>query len=264
MPSYIEISYLDIALASLLVLANGLISVLLKLKLEKSLLVSAVRMVVQLLLIGYILKWVFSVDKWYVVLFIIGIMTFIAGMAAHNRNRIQYGGMRIDALVSVWVSSWLVALLGLVVVLQVQPWYTPQYVIPIMGMILGNTLTGVSLGLDRITHELTQKREQVEMLLSLGATRWEAYKEPAQNPVMAGMMPTINSMMVIGLVSLPGMMTGQILAGQDPEQAIRYQIIVMFFLSTASSMGCVLAVAFVFRRLFSASHTFMYWKLQEK
>ncbi|MFV9473211.1 ABC transporter permease [Advenella sp. RU8] len=264
MPSYIEISYLDIALASLLVLANGLISVLLKLKLEKSLLVSAVRMVVQLLLIGYILKWVFSVDKWYVVLFIIGIMTFIAGMAAHNRNRIQYGGMRIDALVSVWVSSWLVALLGLVVVLQVQPWYTPQYVIPIMGMILGNTLTGVSLGLDRITHELTQKREQVEMLLSLGATRWEAYKEPAQNAVMAGMMPTINSMMVIGLVSLPGMMTGQILAGQDPEQAIRYQIIVMFFLSTASSMGCVLAVAFVFRRLFSASHTFMYWKLQEK
>lgn len=264
MPSYIEISYLDIALASLLVLANGLISFLLKLKLEKSLLVAAVRMVVQLLLIGYILKWVFNVDQWYVVLLIIGIMTFIAGMAAHNRNRIQYGGMRIDALVSVWVSSWLIALLGLVVVLQVQPWYKPQYVIPIMGMILGNTLTGVSLGLDRITHELTQKREQVEMLLSLGASRWEAYKEPAQNAVMAGMMPTINSMMVIGLVSLPGMMTGQILAGQDPEQAIRYQIIVMFFLSAASAIGCVLAVLFVFRRLFSKSHNFMYWKLQEK
>ncbi|MBK1782452.1 iron export ABC transporter permease subunit FetB [Advenella sp. WQ 585] len=264
MPSYIEISYLDIALASLLVLSNGLISILLKLKLEKSLLISAVRMVVQLLLIGFVLKWVFSVDQWYVVLFIIGIMTFIAGMAAYNRNRIQYGGMRIDALVSVWVSSWLVALLGLVVVLQVQPWYSPQYVIPIMGMILGNTLTGVSLGLDRITHELTQKREQVEMLLALGATRWEAFKEPAQNAVMAGMMPTINSMMVIGLVSLPGMMTGQILAGQDPEQAIRYQIIIMFFLSAASSMGCVLAVVFVFRRLFSTSHNFMYWKLQEK
>mgnify|MGYP000870023347 FL=1 len=264
MPAYIEISYLDMAVASLLVLANGLISVVLKLKLEKSLLVSAVRMVVQLLLIGTILKWVFSVDKWYVVMFIIGIMTFIAGMAAYNRNRFQYGGMRIDTLVSVWVSSWLVAILGLVVVLQVQPWYTPQYVIPIMGMILGNTLTGVSLGLDRITHELVQKREQVEMLLSLGATRWEAYKEPAQNAVMAGMMPTINSMMVIGLVSLPGMMTGQILAGQDPEQAIRYQIIVMFFLSAASSMGCVLVVAFVFKRLFSKSHTFMYWKLQEK
>ncbi|GAA4408792.1 iron export ABC transporter permease subunit FetB [Advenella faeciporci] len=264
MASYIEISYLDIALASLLVLANGLISLLLKLRLEKSLLVAAVRMVVQLLLIGYILKWVFSVDQWYVVLLIIGIMTFIAGMAAHNRNRIQYGGMRVDALVSVWVSSWLIALLGLVVVLQVQPWYKPQYVIPIMGMILGNTLTGVSLGLDRITHELTQKREQVEMLLSLGASRWEAYKEPAQNAVMAGMMPTINSMMVIGLVSLPGMMTGQILAGQDPEQAIRYQIIVMFFLSAASAIGCVLAVLFVFRRLFSKSHNFMYWKLQEK
>ena len=133
-----------------------------------------------------------------------------------------------------------------------------------MGMILGNTLTGVSLGLDRITHELIQKREQVEMMLSLGATRWEAYKEPAQNAVMAGMMPTINSMMVIGLVSLPGMMTGQILAGQDPEQAIRYQIIVMFFLSAASAIGCVLAVLFVFRRLFSKSHSFMYWKLQEK
>lgn len=103
-----------------------------------------------------------------------------------------------------------------------------------------------------------------ELLLSLGATRWEAYKEPAQNAVMAGMMPTINSMMGIGLVSLPVMVTGQILAGQDPEQAIRYQIIVMFFLGASTSIGCVLAVTFVFRRLFSTSHNFMYWKRQEK
>lgn len=264
MASYIEISYFDIAMAALLVLANGLISLFLKLKLEKSLLIAAVRMVVQLLLIGYVLKWVFSADKWYVVMGIVAIMTVIAGLAAYNRNRVRYDGMRFDALLSVWLPSWLIALIGLILVMQVQPWYMPQYVIPIIGMILGNTLTGVTLGLDRITHELQQKRDQIEMMLSLGATSWEAFRNPAQNAVMAGMMPTINSMMVIGLVSLPGMMTGQILAGQDPEQAIRYQIIVMFFLSASSSIGCVLAVILVFKRLFGKHHNFMYWKLQEK
>ncbi len=262
-PEYMEISVGEIGLAALLILANGLISVFLKLKLEKQLLIASIRMVVQLFAIGLILKWVFAADKWYIVLAIMAVMTVIAGLAARNRSRIRYQGMQFDALFSIWIPSWLTMGIGLVLIMHIEPWYSPQYVIPVLGMIMGNTLTGVSLGLDRITNELTQKRDHVEMMLSLGASGWEAYREPAQNAVRAGMMPTINSMMVIGLVSLPGMMTGQILAGQDPEQAIRYQILLMFLLTASSGIACVLAVLLVFRRVFSPQNNFLYWKLHE-
>ncbi len=260
---YINISVAEIGLAALLILANGLISIFLKLRLEKQLLIASVRMVVQLFAIGLILKWVFAADKWYIVVAIMTVMTVIAGLAARNRSRIRYQGMQFDALFSIWIPSWMIMGVGLVLILRIEPWYSPQYVIPVLGMIMGNTLTGVSLGLDRITNELTQRRDHVEMMLSLGATGWEAYREAAQNAVRAGMMPTINSMMVIGLVSLPGMMTGQILAGQDPEQAIRYQILLMFLLTASSGIACMLAVLLVFRRVFSAQNNFQYWKLHE-
>ena len=262
--AYMEISLAELGLASLLILVNGLISILLKLKLEKQLLLASVRMVVQLFAIGLILKWVFAADKWYIVLGIMTVMTVIAGLAIRNRSRFRYPGMPGDALAAVWIPSWLITGIGLIVIMKIQPWYSPQYVIPVLGMIMGNTLTGVSLGLDRITYELTQKRDQVEMMLALGASGWEAYREPAQNALTAGMMPTINSMMVIGLVSLPGMMTGQILAGQDPEQAIRYQILLMFLLTASSAIGCVLTILLVYRRLFTRTNYFLYWKLREK
>src|SRR5690606_41380165 len=159
--------------------------------------------------------------------------------------------------------SVLIKAIDRVYIMRIHLWYSPHYFIPVMCMIMGNTLTGVSLGLDRVTSELTQRRDHVEMMLSLGASGWEAYREAAQTAVRAGMMPTINSMMVIGLVSLPGMMTGQILAGQDPEQAIRYQILLMFLLTASSGIACVLAVLLVFRRVFSPQNNFLYWKLHE-
>ena len=121
--------------------------------------------------------------------------------------------------------------------IRIHPWYEPQYAIPILGMILGNTLTGVSLGIERMTEELTAGRGAVEMSLALGATRWEAAQGPARQAVRAGMIPTLNQMAVVGLVSLPGMMTGQVLAGQSPLQAVRYQIVIMFLIAAASALG---------------------------
>src|SRR3569623_2692060 len=119
------------------------------------------------------------------------------------------------------------ALLGL---LRVEPWYSPQYAIPLLGMILGNTLNGISLGLDRLGGELSGRRAPVEALLALGATRWEAARGPIRQAVRTGLIPTINAMMVVGIVSLPGMMTGQILAGADPVEAVKYQIVMMFLI----------------------------------
>ena len=259
-----NLSLWDVAIAALLIVVNGAVSVALKLDLERKLAWAAVRTVVQLLAIGYVLGWVFQFDRWFVVLPLMVAMTLIAGFAGAQRGARTYTGQRVDSIVSIWVSSWLVAAVGLFVVIRIRPWYEPQYAIPILGMILGNTLTGVSLGIERMTEELTARRDRVDMALALGATRWEAAQAPARQAVRAGMIPTLNQMAVVGIVSLPGMMTGQVLAGQSPLQAVRYQIVIMFLIAAASALGTVLAVLLTYRRLFSADHRFLASRLMER
>jgi putative ABC transport system permease protein len=259
-----NLSLWDVAIAALLIAVNGAVSVALKLDLERKLAWAAVRTVVQLLAIGYVLGWVFQFDRWFVVLPLMVAMTLIAGFAGAQRGARTYAGQRIDSVVSIWLSSWLVAAVGLFVVIRIRPWYEPQYAIPILGMILGNTLTGVSLGIERMTEELTARRDHVDMALALGATRWEAAQAPARQAVRAGMIPTLNQMAVVGIVSLPGMMTGQVLAGQSPLQAVRYQIVIMFLIAASSALGTVLAVLLTYRRLFSADHRFLASRLVER
>jgi len=188
-------------------------------------------------------------------------MTLVAGTSAAGRGKRTYAGQRLDSVASVWVSSWLVTAIGLFAVIRIDPWYEPQYAIPILGMILGNTLTGVSLGMERMTQELTTGRGTIEMILALGGTRWEAAQGATRQAVRAGMMPTLNQMTVVGIVSLPGMMTGQVLAGENPEDAVRYQIVIMFLIAAASALGTVGAVLLTYRRLFSADHRFLLHKL---
>ena len=264
MNGFQNLSLFDIGCAAALIVVNGALSVALNLRLERKLLVAAVRTVVQLLLIGYVLGWVFAFNRWYVVLPLMALMTVIAGLAASDRGRRTYAGQRADSILSIWGSSWLIGAFGLFVVIRIHPWYEPQYAIPILGMILGNTLTGVSLGIERMTEELTAGRATVEMSLALGATRWEAAQGPARQAVRAGMIPTLNQMAVVGLVSLPGMMTGQVLAGQSPLQAVRYQIVIMFLIAAASGLGVVAAVVMTYRRLFSHDHRFIASKLVER
>jgi putative ABC transport system permease protein len=264
MTGFQPLSLFDVAIAAVLILVNGALSVVLKLDLERVLLWAAVRTVVQLLAIGSILGWVFAHGEWPIVLPLMALMTLIAGFSASGRGRRTYTGQRIDSITSIWLSSWLSAAIGLFVVIRIHPWYEPQYAIPILGMILGNTLTGVSLGMERMIEELTAGRNAVEMSLSLGATRWEAAQRPVRQAVRAGMMPTLNQMTVVGLVSLPGMMTGQVLAGQSPLQAVRYQIVIMFLIAAASALGTVGAVLLTYRRLFSPDHRFLAARLLER
>jgi putative ABC transport system permease protein len=259
-----NLSLLDIAIASGLILINGALSLVLRLDLERVLVWAAVRSVVQLLASGYVLGWVFGFGRWYVVLPLMALMTLIAGWSASGRGQRGYKGQRLDSIAAIWLSAWLIMAVGLFAVIRVHPWYEPQYAIPILGMILGNTLTAVSLGMERMTHELTVNRVLVDARLALGATRWEAAQDSARQAVRAGMMPTLNQMTVVGLVSLPGMMTGQVLAGQDPSQAVRYQIVIMFLIAAASALGTVLAVLLTYRRLFSPEHRFMAQRLLER
>jgi putative ABC transport system permease protein len=253
---YIELSYFQVSLAACLIVINGAISVLLKLDLERRLLIAAVCTIVQLLLIGFVLEWVFRLDRWYIVLAMMSIMTLVAGIAAIQRSAFRFPGIWARSVAATWFSSWLIASLALTVIVRVRPWYAPQYAIPLLGMILGNTLNGVSIGLDRLGSELVGKRDQVDGSLALGATRWEAARPLVQQAVKTGLIPTINAMMVVGIVSLPGMMTGQLLAGTGPVEAVKYQIVIMFLISSGTALGTVLVVLLSFRRLFNADHQF--------
>ncbi|MBI0328360.1 ABC transporter permease [Burkholderia plantarii] len=259
-----DLSLGDVALAAALVAVNGALSFALSLGLGRQLAIAAARTVVQLLAIGYLLGWVFGHPRWYVVLPLMAVMTLVAGFAGAARGERGYRGQRIDSIVSIWIGSWAVGALGLFVVIGIHPWYEPQYTIPILGMILGNALTGVGLGVERMTGELTARRDRVEAALALGATRWEAAQDAARQAVRAGMMPTLNQMAVVGVVSLPGMMTGQVLAGQPPLQAVRYQIVIMFLIAAAAALATVGAVLLTYRRLFSAEHRFLAARLVER
>lgn len=259
MSGYVELSYFQVGLAALLIVVNGAISIGLRLGMERSLFLASFRTVVQLLLVGLVLEWVFRLDRWYVVMGVACLMTFVAGLTAAGRNQWRYPGIWLDTVISVWASAWIVTSFALFAVLQeVDKWYQPQYAIPLLGMVLGNTLNGISVGLNTFTEALVTRREQVESLLAFGATRWEAARTPIQHAVRTGMIPIINSMMVVGIVSLPGMMTGQLIAGMDPIQAVKYQIVMMFLIASATALGTVSVVLLSFLRLFNADHQFLH------
>ncbi|HUT10783.1 MAG TPA: iron export ABC transporter permease subunit FetB [Thermoguttaceae bacterium] len=266
---YLELDFPQLAIAASLIVICSVISLVLQLGLQRRLLLAALRTVVQLLLVGLVLWWIFAPERSS--LFVVGMMgamTLIAGFAAVDRTGHRYRGIRLDSIISMWASSWLITAVALFAVVQVQrgeqPWYDPQYAIPLLGMILGNTLNGISLGLNRLGEELATKRRHVETLLALGATRWEAARGPIQEAIRTGMIPIINSMMVVGLVSLPGMMTGQLLAGVPPVQAVRYQIVIMFLIAAGTSLGTFSVVLLGYRRMFTADHQFASARLTKR
>jgi putative ABC transport system permease protein len=248
--AYIPISLWQLALAAALIVVNIALSVALRLRLARSLLVASARMTVQLLLIGLVLEWVFALDQPLPILAIALVMTTLASVAAVNRTRRRFAGVYWDSLVSILSASFLVTGFALVGIIRVQPWYDAQYLIPLLGMVLGNVLNGISLALDRFTEGVVNGRDRIELLLALGASRWEAAHDLIADALRVGMIPTINAMMVMGIVSLPGMMTGQILAGAAPVDAVRYQIVIMFMIASATALGAFGVVALAFGRLF--------------
>ena len=255
--SYLELAYWQVALATLLILFNGALSFALDLGLGRRLLIAAARTTVQLLLVGFVLQWVFALNHWGPVMGLALFMVRVAGFAAVRRSSRRFPGIWVSSTLSILVSSFVVAGIALTAIVRVEPWYLPQYAIPFLGMILGNALTGISLGLDRFSETLVRGRDEVELYLTLGGTRWEAALPAIREAVRTGMIPILNSMTVVGLVSLPGMMTGQLLAGVPPSEAVKYQIVIMFVIASVTGLGTVGAVLMSYRRLFNHRHQFL-------
>jgi putative ABC transport system permease protein len=248
----IHLGPLELGVATLLVVAAGIVSLVLRLGIERRLAIAALRTVIQLGLLGVILERVFAVRHPLVIVGILVVMTLFAAREAAGRASRGYRGIMIDAWLAMTVSCFAVGAVVTQVVIGVEPWYNPQYVIPLLGMILGNSLTGIALGLDRFLDFLATRSDEIELRLAFGATRSEALAAPLREAVRTGMVPIINAMAAAGIVSLPGMMTGQILAGAPPLQAVSYQIVVMFMIAAAVSGGAMLVVLLAGRHFMGA------------
>ncbi len=234
-----------------LVLVAGGVSALLRLGLLRSLAWGTVRTVVQLLLIGHALLFIFSIDSVWLVLATVALMSLVAAHAARARTPHVAGGALAITYLALFASTLVVSITVCALIVRAEPWYAARIAIPISGMILGNAMNGIALALDRLASETRSRAREIESLLLLGASPWEAIRDPLRESLRAGMIPTINSLKTVGLVSLPGMMTGQILGGVDPLVAVRYQIVVMLMLAAAVAMGSLMLLGLYYRRLFT-------------
>lgn len=264
--SVVPLSYWDLGLAALLVLLNAGLSLALGLGLARSTLIAAVRMTVQLLLIGLVLVWLFSVKSPWWTLLVAAVMLAAAGYEVFARQGTRFRGAwgyGIGAF-TMLVSSVIVTLIALTALVQPAPWYDPRYAIPLLGMILGNTMTGVALGLDSLTTATVRDRAAVEARLALGDTRFVAMRTVAIPALRSGFIPIINSMAAAGVVALPGMMTGQILSGTPPEEAVKYQLLIMFLIAGATGIGVLLAVGGGVLRLTDSRHRLRLERLAPK
>lgn len=248
----IQLTALDLSLAALLVVALALTSVRIYPGLAKQLLVAALRTAIQLTLIGLVLKTLFANSSLLWVSVLSGVMLAVAGreVVVRQQRRFVGGWGYAIGTVSMFTSSFTVALFALIVVVGNDPWYQPQYAIPLLGMLLGNTMNGIALALDRLTQTAWDQRDTIEARLMLGHSTAQALSGIRQQVFRSGLIPIINAMATAGIVSLPGMMTGQILAGAPPVEAVKYQIMIMFLIAGGAGFGTLAAVRLSVRRLF--------------
>ncbi len=262
----ITLNYIDLAIAASLVLLLALLSVRMHVNISRQLLVAALRTAIQLTLIGLVLKALFANVQLAWVSLLALFMLLVAGrevMARQERRFKGWWGYAVGTF-SMFLSSFAVTVFALVVILGESPWYTPQYAIPLLGMLLGNTMNGIAIAMDRLTHAAWEQRAVIEARLMLGQ-RWdEAVSEMRRQAIRSGMIPIINAMAAAGVVSLPGMMTGQILAGAPPVEAVKYQILIMFLIAAGTGLGTLAAVTIGSRRLFDERQRLCLERLREK
>jgi putative ABC transport system permease protein len=266
MAAPIQPGAIDLAVASSLVVLNAAISAYLGLRMQRQMLWSAIRMVVQLLLVGLVLRWVFALASpaatiAVALLMIVAAAREVATRPAHGLR--GWAGVWLSTA-SVGLSSIATVVLALLTVLHPTPWYEPQYAIPLIGIVLGNVLNSASIGLDTFYGGAVNARGAIEAQLVLGATRNEALAPLIRDSVRKGLIPIINQMSAAGIITLPGIMTGQILAGMDPMDAVRYQILLMFLLAGGSGISVTLAVYLAARSITDERHRLRLERLRHR
>lgn len=248
----IEIEWWRLALAYLFILILIAIVKWRGINREREIIISTVRMSVQLVIVGFILEYIFKNAHPLYTVGILAIMTAFAIYTIFKRLKFELS-REMKQLIGVSMLVGVVFSIAyfILVVIGLSPWYKPTYVIPIAGMIIGNSMTGITLGVNTYMGEMSSRRNLVEGALMLGATPKQATRQIANRAFDAAMMPTINNMVGMGIVFLPGMMTGQILGGASPLVSIQYQIAIMLGIAGAVSLSVIIFVLFGYRTFFN-------------
>lgn len=234
----------DLAIASSLLLFDAVLSVVLRLNLHRQLVWAGLRMVAQLVAVGFLLRWVFSMHHPALTVAVVVVMSLIAAREIAARPERKFKGW-----IGLWISGVGVAIatvvtvgLALTTAIRPQPWYDARYAIPLAGIVLGSVLNAGSLTLDTLLADARREKASIEAQLALGTPFRSAFAPLIRNSVRRGLLPIVNQMSAAGLITLPGIMTGQIIAGEDPIEAVKYQILLMFLLAGASGVaGLVIA-----------------------
>ncbi|MCX7101937.1 MAG: iron export ABC transporter permease subunit FetB [Methylobacter sp.] len=213
---------------------------LIGLRLTKDIVISIVRMSIQLALVGIYLKMLFELNHPYLNGLWILMMLLVADITILKRAGLKVRYFALATFTA--VASSILFSTAFLVVLVIQPtlYYDAHYIVPLAGMILGNCLQGNVIALERFYSVLRKNENEYATFLMLGATRWEAVRPYFKDAIKAAINPTIAGMGTMGLVSLPGMMTGQILGGSDPWLAVKYQIAIMICIFTSTTIACII------------------------
>jgi putative ABC transport system permease protein len=237
------LSNTDLLLAALLLAGNGVLSLAVGLRLELSLATAILRMVVQVAAIGLVLKFVFAQSSPLWTAAVATLMLLLAGYELLQRQQRRFKGWWIWGLgnASLLFAGGVATLYALLIVIGPQPWYAPQFLLPILALVLGSMLTSTSLVLHTLTDDIERERAAIEARIAQGGTRFQAFAPVLRRALSAATQPLLNSMSLAGMVSLPGLMTGQILAGADPISAAKYQIALMLVLGGAGGLAAFAA-----------------------
>jgi putative ABC transport system permease protein len=255
--SAVAIGWPQLLLATGFVLFVGIVSLRLSLGIGRDLAVATVRTYVQLIALGFVLRWVFSVDSPWLVVAMVAAMVLAAAQIVLKRSPDAPRGIFASSALAMGLTGFTVTFAVTGLIIQVEPWYSSRFVLPIAGMVLGNSMTGIALALERLFADLDVRSDEILALTALGATPWEAAYPSVRDSLRAGLIPTISSMAAVGIVFIPGMMAGQILAGADPVSATGYQIVVMLMVAAATALGSVTALLSTYHRRFSGDGVFL-------
>lgn len=247
----LPVTPLALSLTALLLVLCAALSMALALGIQRQLLYVALRMALQLLIVGLFLRQIFALSSGWLTALVIGIMLAAASyeVSARQERRLRGIWHFLNGALPVVSATLGVSLLALLAALQASPWYDARHAIALIGIVLGTVMNTASLSLNHVFSTVTRERHAIEARLALGASRYQAFHDIIRRAVRAGLLPLMNQMAAAGIITMPGIMSGQILAGMDPTAAARYQILLLLLLACGGFLASVAASFLAVRQL---------------
>ena len=247
----IEIGNLQLILAAGFMVIAGVVSWREGMGLERDIAISTLRAFLQLIALGLVLKWVFDNQTWWMVLLILLVMVANATQIGKGRVKNRPDGITPQIFVTLLVTSLTMLLVVVELIVRPELWYDARVVVGIMGMILGNAMSSSAVALDRTFASLDDRADEMLAMVAMGATPRQAARPSIVASVRSGMIPTLATLSAAGLVNIPGMMTGQVLAGANPLSAAKYQIVILMAITATTTLCNIWVVSWCYRKRFS-------------